>query len=181
MAKSIVMSRREALLLSATAGSSLATGRPALASDSVKTGAHQEQGNCSTPRSAIANTQYGKVRGFLAVSGTLAFAMGAGKAIISTPYWHATELLDDGRGALVPFEEPGATAAAVIDLMENAAGRQTMRQRAYLFGRDMVWTRVARSYMRTFEHASVDRTQTVRQGFSAQAVEQNTGNRLVNA
>ncbi len=65
MAKSIVVSRREALLLSATAGLSLATGRSALPSDSIKTGAHQEPGNCSTPRSAIANTQYGKVRGFL--------------------------------------------------------------------------------------------------------------------
>jgi len=65
MAKSIVMSRREALLLSATAGLSLATGRPAIASDSIKTGAHLEPGNCSTPRSAVANTQYGKVRGFL--------------------------------------------------------------------------------------------------------------------
>ncbi len=64
MAKSIVLSRREALLLSATAGLSVATGRSALASDSVKTGAHQEPGNCSTPRSAVANTQYGKVRGF---------------------------------------------------------------------------------------------------------------------
>jgi para-nitrobenzyl esterase len=59
------MNRRQALLLSATAGLSIATGRPALASDSIKTGAHQEPGNCSTPRSAVANTQYGKVRGFL--------------------------------------------------------------------------------------------------------------------
>ena len=65
MSKSILMNRRQALLLSATAGLSIATGRPALASDSIKTGAHQEPGNCSTPRSAVANTQYGKVRGFL--------------------------------------------------------------------------------------------------------------------
>ncbi|MGC1298205.1 MAG: carboxylesterase family protein [Alloacidobacterium sp.] len=72
MAKSIVMNRREALLLSATAGLSLATGRPALASDSIKTGAHEEPGNCSTPQSAVANTQYGKVRGFL-VGGVITF------------------------------------------------------------------------------------------------------------
>ena len=72
MAKSIVMNRRDALLLSATAGLSLATGRSALASDSIKTGAHQEPGNCSTPRSAVANTQYGKVRGFLD-GGVIAF------------------------------------------------------------------------------------------------------------
>jgi glycosyltransferase involved in cell wall biosynthesis len=114
-----------------------------------------------------------------AVSGTLAFAMGAGKAIISTPYWHATELLDDGRGRLVPFEDPGAIAAAAIDLLENRADRQAMRERAYLYGRDMVWSKVARSYMRAFGNASVDHMQTVRHGFSVQAVEQNTASRLV--
>jgi glycosyltransferase involved in cell wall biosynthesis len=116
-----------------------------------------------------------------AVSGTLAFAMGAGKAIISTPYWHAKELLDDGRGALVPFEDPGALAAAAIDLLDNGAARQTMRQLAYLYGRDMVWNKVARSYMRAFARAGADRMQTVRQGFSAQAVEQNTAVRIANA
>ena len=61
----LVLNRREALLLSATAGLGAALGRPALGSDSTKTGAHQEPGNVSTPRSAVANTQYGKVRGFL--------------------------------------------------------------------------------------------------------------------
>src|SRR5580704_4171143 len=60
-----VLTRREALLLSATAGVSMVAGQPALASDSIKTAAHQEPGNVSTPRSAIAKTQYGKVRGFL--------------------------------------------------------------------------------------------------------------------
>ena len=61
----VVMNRREALLLSATAGLSLAMGRPAQAMDNTKTAAHQEPGNCSTPRTAVANTQSGKVRGFL--------------------------------------------------------------------------------------------------------------------
>ncbi len=68
MAKSsnrTVLTRREALFLSATAGLSIATANSAVASDSIKTGAHQEPGNVSTPRSAIARTQYGKVRGFL--------------------------------------------------------------------------------------------------------------------
>ncbi|HZP07112.1 MAG TPA: carboxylesterase family protein [Terracidiphilus sp.] len=64
-AKLSVLTRRQALLLSATAGISMVAGEPALASDSIKTAAHQEPGNCSTPRSAIAKTQYGKVRGFL--------------------------------------------------------------------------------------------------------------------
>jgi len=68
-----------------------------------------------------------------AVSGTLAYAMGAGKAIISTPYWHAAELLDDGRGALVPFEDPAAIAATAIELLDSDAKRQSMRKRAYLY------------------------------------------------
>ena len=116
-----------------------------------------------------------------AVSGTLAFAMGVGRAIISTPYWHATELLADGRGMLVPFQDPGAIAAATIDLLENGAARQAMRERAYLYGRNMVWSRVARSYMRAFRHASVGRMPNVSQGYPVQAVEQNASSRLLNA
>jgi len=85
-----------------------------------------------------------------AVSGTLAYALGAGKAIISTPYWHATELLDDGRGVLVPFEDPAAIADAAIELLDNDAAREAMRKRAYRYARQMVWDQVAQSYMRTF-------------------------------
>jgi glycosyltransferase involved in cell wall biosynthesis len=114
-----------------------------------------------------------------AVSGTLAFALGAGKAIISTPYWHAVELLDDGRGMLVPFEDARAIAAAAIELLENEAACQAMRRLAYLYGRDMVWNRVAHSYMRAFAHASADCTQPVRMGFSVEAVEENCARRFV--
>ena len=71
MAESVVFTRREALLLSATAGITLAA-KCALASDSIKTAAHQAPGNCSTPRSAMTNTRYGKVRGFVD-GGVLAF------------------------------------------------------------------------------------------------------------
>ena len=78
------------------------------------------------------------------VSGTLAYAMGAGKAIISTPYWHAIELLDDRRGALVPFQNPDAIAHKTIELLDTPAIRHAMRKRAYLFARDTVWKRVAR-------------------------------------
>ncbi len=60
-----VLTRRQALILSATAGASLAAGNAAFASDSIKTAAHQGPGNCSTPRSAVAKTQYGKVRGYV--------------------------------------------------------------------------------------------------------------------
>ena len=99
-----------------------------------------------------------------AVSGTLAYAMGAGKAIISTPYWHAAELLDDGRGTLVPFENPAAIAAAAIDLLDNNAKRHAMRKRAYLYAREMVWNRVAQSYMRSFSRAYARRIQPAHLG-----------------
>src|SRR5512135_3493194 len=80
-------------------------------------------------------------------SGTLAYTVGAGKAVISTPYWYAEELLAEGRGALVPFRDPAALAEKVIHLMENAAERHAMRKRAYLLGREMIWPKVARRYM----------------------------------
>jgi glycosyltransferase involved in cell wall biosynthesis len=92
-----------------------------------------------------------------AVSGTLAYALGAGQAIISTPYWHATELLNDGRGALVPFEDPAAIANAAIELLDNDASRQATRKRAYEYARHMVWDQVAQSYMQSFLRARDDR------------------------
>jgi glycosyltransferase involved in cell wall biosynthesis len=101
------------------------------------------------------------------VSGTLAYAMGAGKAIISTPYWHAIELLDDRRGALVPFQNPGAIAQKTIELLDTPAKRHAMRKRAYLFARDMVWKRVAQGYMESFARVRSDRMETPRVQFSA--------------
>ena len=115
-----------------------------------------------------------------AVSGTLAYALGAGKAIISTPYWHAAELLGDGRGALVPFRDPAAIAATAIELLENDAARHAMRKRAYLYARTMVWNRVAQSYMGAFVRARVNRVQPAHLGFPVQAVEQSAASRLVN-
>ncbi len=106
-----------------------------------------------------------------AVSGTLAYAMGAGKAIISTPYWHAAELLDDGRGALVPFENPDAIAETTIELLDNHAARQAMRKRAYLYARKMVWNRAAQSYMRSFARACANRVQPSDLRFPVRAVE----------
>ncbi|HET9587561.1 MAG TPA: glycosyltransferase family 4 protein [Anaerolineales bacterium] len=89
-------------------------------------------------------------------SGTLAYTLGAGKAVISTPYWYAEEMLADDRGALVPFSDPGALAGQVIDLLGNESKRHAMRKRAYLFGRDMIWPQVARRYMKTFERARAE-------------------------
>ncbi len=91
------------------------------------------------------------------VSGTLAYTLGAGKAVISTPYWYAEEMLADDRGVLVPFRDPAALATQVIDLLDNEAKRHAMRKRAYQFGRDMVWPQVARRYMDTFQRARAER------------------------
>jgi glycosyltransferase involved in cell wall biosynthesis len=103
------------------------------------------------------------------VSGTLAYALGAGKAIISTPYWHAIELLDDRRGALVPFQNPGAIAQKTIELLDTPAIRHAMRKRAYLFARDMIWKRVAQGYMESFTRVRSDRMETPHVQFSAGA------------
>jgi glycosyltransferase involved in cell wall biosynthesis len=85
-----------------------------------------------------------------AVSGTLAYALGAGKAIISTPYWYAAEVLDKQRGMLVPFDNSAAIAAATITLLTNDEAREAMRERAYLYARSMIWERVAQCYMASF-------------------------------
>src|SRR6202049_2646262 len=101
------------------------------------------------------------------VSGTLAYALGAGKAIISTPYWHAIELLDDRRGILVPFQNPDAIAQKTIELLDTPALRHAMRKRAYLFARDMVWKKAAQGYMETFTRVRADRIETPRVQFSS--------------
>jgi hypothetical protein len=90
-------------------------------------------------------------------SGTLAYTLGAGKAVVSTPYWYAEEMLAEGRGALVPFGDPAALAEQVIDLLNNESKRHAMRKRAYLFGRAMIWPTVARRYMESFERARTER------------------------
>ena len=97
--------------------------------------------------------------------------MGAGKAIISTPYWYAAELLGDGRGALIPFEDPDTLADTAIELLDNDSARQAMRKRAYIHGRSMVWNRVAQSYMRSFAEAIANRMQPAHLGYPVQAVE----------
>src|SRR6195256_1229585 len=106
------------------------------------------------------------------VSGTLAYALGAGKAIISTPYWHAFELLDDRRGALVPFQNPDAIANKTIELLDTPAIRHAMRKRAYLFAREMVWKRVAQGYMESFARVRSDRMESPRVQFWARVTQQ---------
>jgi glycosyltransferase involved in cell wall biosynthesis len=111
------------------------------------------------------------------VSGTLAYALGAGKAVISTPYWHAIELLDDRRGALVPFQDPSAIARKTVELLDTPAIRHAMRKRAYLFAREMVWKRVAQGYMESFARVRTNRMENPQVQFSARAT-QKTLNRL---
>jgi len=92
------------------------------------------------------------------VSGTLAIALGAGKAIVSTPYWHAKELLANGRGVIIPFDDPDSIADAVVRLLENDAERHAMRKRAYLHSRETTWPKTARAYMATFQRARFERS-----------------------
>jgi Glycosyl transferases group 1 len=84
-------------------------------------------------------------------SGTLAYTFGAGKAVVSTPYWHASELLADDRGVLVPFRDAPAIAREVISLLRDDTRRHAMRKNAYRIGREMIWSNVAQLYMRSFE------------------------------
>ncbi|HTI99887.1 MAG TPA: glycosyltransferase family 4 protein [Dongiaceae bacterium] len=86
-------------------------------------------------------------------SGTLAYAFGAGNAVVSTPYWHAAELLAAERGKLVPFRDAPAIAGAVVELLRDEPLRHAMRKNAYKLGRDMVWRRGAQLYGKSFEQA----------------------------
>jgi len=89
-------------------------------------------------------------------SGTLAYTFGSGKAVVSTPYWHAEELLSGGRGVLVPFKDSGAIAEAINGLLEDDARLNAMRKNAYLEGRKMVWSHIARRYGEVFGEARLN-------------------------
>jgi glycosyltransferase involved in cell wall biosynthesis len=91
-------------------------------------------------------------------SGTLAYAFGAGKAVVSTPYWHAAELLAEDRGTLVPFGDAPAIAQAVTGLLRDDTRRHAIRKNAYRVGRDMIWSNVAQMYMRSFECSRLEGT-----------------------
>jgi hypothetical protein len=91
-------------------------------------------------------------------SGTLAYAYGAGKAVISTPYCHAAELLAEDRGVLVPFADAPAIAREVIGLLRDDTRRHAIRKNAYKMGREMVWNNTAQLYMRAFECSRLEVT-----------------------
>ena len=105
-------------------------------------------------------------------SGTLAYAFGAGKAVVSTPYWHAAELLAEDRGVLVPFGDAQAIAREVIGLLRDDARRHAMRKNAYKLGREMVWSNVAQLYMRSFELARIEGTALSRKSLATKTLDQ---------
>ncbi|GAB3568338.1 glycosyltransferase family 4 protein [Spirosoma luteolum] len=94
-------------------------------------------------------------------SGTLSYAFGCGKAVVSTPYWHAEELLADGRGVLVPFGDENAMAAEIINLLTDESTRHAMRKKAYMVGREMIWERTIQEYASSFAKARRERMSTI--------------------
>ena len=103
-------------------------------------------------------------------SGTLAYALGAGKAVISTPYAYAKELLADGRGILVPWRDPSAIAAEIVGLLDEPEKRMNLRRRAAEHGRAMLWPAVGQSYLRTFERARKEHAHRARSAFRARTL-----------
>jgi glycosyltransferase involved in cell wall biosynthesis len=99
-------------------------------------------------------------------SGTLAYAMGTGKAIISTPYWYAVEMLAEGRGKIVPFKDPDALAEQVNALLDNDGERHAMRKKAFTFTRDATWTEVSKKYLEIFRDVRESRIHHPRPRFS---------------
>jgi glycosyltransferase involved in cell wall biosynthesis len=108
-------------------------------------------------------------------SGTLAYTLGAGKAVISTPYWYAEEMLAQERGVVVPFQDPEALAENVIALIDNESARHAMRKRAYMFGREMIWPQVAQRYMSTFERARAERRHLPTSDFAVKPLDKRPG------
>ncbi len=105
-------------------------------------------------------------------SGTLAYTFGAGKAVVSTPYWHAQELLAEDRGVLVPFRDADAIAREVIALLRDDVRRHGMRKNAYRIGREMVWSNVAQLYMRTFESSRLEGAAVSRKSLVSKTLDQ---------
>lgn len=103
-------------------------------------------------------------------SGTLAYALGAGKAVISTPYAYACELLADGRGIIVPSRDAPAIAQEVVALGQDRVRRTAMSARAAAYGRGMTWPAVARLYVETFSRAVASGTRRRRTSFEAQTL-----------
>lgn len=96
------------------------------------------------------------------VSGTLAYALACGKALISTPYWYAEELLNDDRGILVPFEDSHAIAEAVSKMLKDEEVFSKYRKNVYDYGRNFIWENVAEKFKRTFIKAIENYSNTMK-------------------
>jgi len=105
-------------------------------------------------------------------SGALAYTFGAGKVVISTPYWHAAELLAEDHGVLVPFCDAPAIAREVIGLLRDDTRRHAIRKNAYKLGREMVWSNVARLYMRSFELSQIEGAARSRKSLATKTLDQ---------
>ena len=105
-------------------------------------------------------------------SGTLAYTFGAGKAVVSTPYWHAAELLAEDRGVLVPFRDAEAIAREVVALLRDDTRRHAMRKNAYRIGREMIWSNVAQQYMRSFELSRLEGAALSRKSLVSKTLDQ---------
>jgi glycosyltransferase involved in cell wall biosynthesis len=103
-------------------------------------------------------------------SGTLAYAVGAGKAVISTPYVYARELLADGRGIVVPWRDPQAIAREVVHLLSDDAARLALCERAADYGQSMRWPVVARRYVESFQQARIEHALRRRTVFQARTL-----------
>jgi len=103
------------------------------------------------------------------VSGTLAYALGCGKAVVSTPYWYAEEMLAGERGVLVPFRDPQALAEAVNGLLDDPVRCNAMRKRGYMHCRSMVWKEVGRQYIRLAKEVLAERKSRPRPVFYLRA------------
>jgi len=103
-------------------------------------------------------------------SGTLAYALGSGKAVISTPYVYARELLANGRGLLVPQRDPAAIAREVTNLLGDDPARAEMQQKAVDYGQNMRWPAVAQSYVESFERARTEHADRLRTRFQARTL-----------
>jgi len=84
-------------------------------------------------------------------SGTLSFAVGSGKAVVSTPYWAAIELLSGGRGRLAEFNNPEQIAETIIELLRNDSLFYSLRKKAYDYGRSRTWSKVGQTYWKLFK------------------------------